>query len=87
MQYKYIAIEGNIGSGKTTLATMLSADFNVRLMLEEFAENPFLPKFYEAPDRHAFPLELFLWQSGIINLETCRNRICSSLRLYQIIFL
>jgi deoxyadenosine/deoxycytidine kinase len=59
MQYKYIAIEGNIGSGKTTLATMLSADFNVRLMLEEFAENPFLPKFYEAPDRHAFPLELF----------------------------
>ena len=59
MQYKYIAIEGNIGSGKTTLATMLSADFNVRLILEEFAENPFLPKFYEAPDRHAFPLELF----------------------------
>lgn len=59
MQYKYIAIEGNIGSGKTTLATMLSEDHNTRLILESFAENPFLPKFYESPDRHAFPLELF----------------------------
>ncbi len=59
MQYKYIAVEGNIGSGKTTLATMLSEDYNTRLILESFAENPFLPKFYESPERHAFTLELF----------------------------
>ena len=60
MKYKHIAIEGNIGSGKTTLANMLATDYNhVRLILESFADNPFLPKFYEAPDRHAFALELF----------------------------
>jgi len=59
MKYKHIAIEGNIGSGKTTLATLLAADFNVRLILEAFADNPFLPKFYESPAKHAFPLELF----------------------------
>jgi deoxyadenosine/deoxycytidine kinase len=59
MQYNYLAIEGNIGSGKTTLATMLSQDYDIRLILESFAENPFLPKFYKSPERHAFPLELF----------------------------
>ena len=59
MDHKYIAIEGNIGSGKTTLATMLAEDFNLRLILESFADNPFLPKFYDSPDKHAFPLELF----------------------------
>jgi deoxyguanosine kinase len=56
--YSYIAIEGNIGAGKTSLSTKLAADFNGRLVLEEFADNPFLPKFYEQPDRYAFPLEL-----------------------------
>ena len=56
--YQYIAIEGNIGAGKTSLATMLATEFNSRLVLEEFAENPFLRKFYESPDRYAFPLEL-----------------------------
>lgn len=59
MKYKYIAIEGNIGSGKTTLATMLSTDYKFRLILESFADNPFLPKFYEDPEKHAFALELF----------------------------
>lgn len=58
MKYKYIAIEGNIGSGKTTLASMISADYEVRLILESFAENPFLPKFYEDPEKYAFALEL-----------------------------
>ena len=52
----YIAIEGNIGAGKTTLALMMSADFNARLILERFADNPFLPKFYEDPKRFAFTL-------------------------------
>jgi deoxyadenosine/deoxycytidine kinase len=59
MNYHFITIEGNIGAGKTTLAHMLSRHFNARLVLEEFADNPFLPKFYENPQQYAFPLELF----------------------------
>ena len=59
MQYKFICIEGNIGAGKTSLAQRISADFNARLVLEEFANNPFLPKFYKEPLKYAFPLELF----------------------------
>jgi deoxyadenosine/deoxycytidine kinase len=59
MQYHFITVEGNIGAGKTTLAHLLSKHFNARLILEEFADNPFLPKFYEKPDQYAFPLELF----------------------------
>ena len=48
-KYNYIAIEGNIGSGKTSLSKQISADFNTKLMLERFIDNPFLPKFYENP--------------------------------------
>jgi deoxyguanosine kinase len=59
MNYHFIAIEGNIGAGKTTLAHMLARHFNARLILEQFADNPFLPKFYENPAQNAFPLELF----------------------------
>jgi deoxyguanosine kinase len=59
MNYHYIAIEGNIGAGKTTLAHLLSKHFNARLILEQFADNPFLAKFYENPKQNAFPLELF----------------------------
>ena len=59
MKYSFITIEGNIGAGKTTLANLLSNHFNARLILEEFAENPFLPKFYENQEQYAFPLELF----------------------------
>lgn len=54
----FIAIEGNIGAGKTTLATRISEQFNGKLVLEQFADNPFLPKFYEQPERFAFPLEM-----------------------------
>ncbi len=54
----YIAIEGNIGAGKTSLAHLLSADFNAKLILERFKDNPFLPKFYEDQSRYAFPLEM-----------------------------
>jgi deoxyguanosine kinase len=57
--HSFIVIEGNIGAGKTTLSTMLARDFDRRLILEEFSDNPFLPYFYENPDRHAFPVELF----------------------------
>jgi deoxyguanosine kinase len=59
MQYHFIAIEGNIGAGKTTLAHLLAKKLNARLILEQFADNPFLPKFYENPKQNAFPLELF----------------------------
>jgi deoxyguanosine kinase len=59
MKYNFVTIEGNIGAGKTTLANLLSRHFNARLILEEFAENPFLSKFYENPDQYAFPVELF----------------------------
>ena len=59
MKYHFITIEGNIGAGKTTLAHLLSRHYNARLVLEEFADNPFLPKFYENPKLYAFPLELF----------------------------
>ena len=59
MKYNFITIEGNIGAGKTTLSRLLSRHYNARLILEEFAENPFLPKFYESPEQYAFPLELF----------------------------
>ena len=59
MKYNFITIEGNIGAGKTTLANILAEKLNARLILEAFADNPFLPKFYESPDQYAFPLELF----------------------------
>ena len=57
-QFNYIAIEGNIGAGKTTLATKLAEDCNAKLVLERFADNPFLPKFYKDQSRYAFPLEM-----------------------------
>ena len=58
LNYKYIAIEGNIGSGKTTLATKIAEDFNAKLILEQFSDNPFLPKFYENPKQYGFTLEM-----------------------------
>ncbi|MCH3884163.1 2-amino-4-hydroxy-6-hydroxymethyldihydropteridine diphosphokinase [Tenacibaculum aquimarinum] len=57
-KYNYIAIEGNIGAGKTSLANLISNEFNAKLVLERFADNPFLPKFYEDNERYAFPLEM-----------------------------
>jgi len=57
-QYNYIAIEGNIGAGKTTLAEKIAQDFNAKTVFERFADNPFLPKFYKDQNRFAFPLEM-----------------------------
>ena len=57
-QFNYIDFEGNIGAGKTTLATKIAEDFNAKTVLERFADNPFLPKFYEDQNRYAFPLEM-----------------------------
>jgi len=57
--YNFIAIEGNIGAGKTTLCHQLVGRFGCALVLEQFTDNPFLPPFYEQPERYAFPVELF----------------------------
>ncbi len=57
-KYNFIAIEGNIGAGKTTLTSKIAEHFNGKLILERFADNPFLPKFYEDRQRYAFPLEM-----------------------------
>ena len=58
MQYNYIAIEGNIGSGKTSFAKMLSEDLDAQLLLEQFEDNPFLANFYKDPDRYSFQVEM-----------------------------
>jgi deoxyadenosine/deoxycytidine kinase len=58
MDLRFLVIEGNIGAGKTSFATMLSNELNAKLVLEQFADNPFLPKFYADQERYSFPLEL-----------------------------
>lgn len=58
MKYNYLVIEGNIGAGKTSLSLRIAKDYNAKLILEQFADNPFLPKFYKDPGRYSFPLEL-----------------------------
>jgi len=73
--YSYICVEGNIGSGKTSLCHKLSGDFNCRLILEQFADNPFLPFFYKDAERYAFPVELFFMTERHKQLqETLLNR-------------
>ncbi len=58
MDLNYLVIEGNIGAGKTTLAQMISEKYQAKLVLEQFADNPFLPKFYENQQQYSFPLEM-----------------------------
>ena len=58
MNYSYITIEGCIGAGKTTLAKRIADDYNGKLILEQFEDNPFLPKFYKDQEKYAFPLEM-----------------------------
>jgi len=69
LKYNFIAIEGNIGAGKTSLATRISEDFNAKLILEQFEDNSFLPKFYEDPDKYAFPLEMSFLASRFQQLK------------------
>jgi len=69
MNYSFIAIEGNIGAGKTSLATMIARDFNAKLILEQFEDNDFLPKFYKEPDKYAFPLEMSFLASRFQQLK------------------
>jgi deoxyguanosine kinase len=58
MLYNFVVIEGNIGAGKTTLSKKIAGKFNANLILEQFADNPFLPKFYLEPEKYSFQLEL-----------------------------
>ena len=82
MEIKYLVIEGNIGAGKTSLCNKIAVEKNAKLLLEQFAKNPFLPKFYEKPEQYAFPLELsFLadrylqLKKEIYNLDLFKNFI------------
>lgn len=70
MKYKYLVIEGNIGAGKTSLATQLAEDTGSRLMLEAFDDNPFLAKFYKEPQRYAFQLELSFLSERYLQIKT-----------------
>lgn len=69
MRYSYICIEGVIGAGKTSLASRLAAENSARLILEQFEDNPFLPKFYKEPEKYAFPLELSFLASRFQQLK------------------
>lgn len=72
--YQYLVIEGNIGSGKTSLAQILAQQWNTSVVLEEFADNPFLAKFYESAERYAFPLELSFLSERFSQLKNEINR-------------
>jgi 2-amino-4-hydroxy-6-hydroxymethyldihydropteridine diphosphokinase len=89
-KYNYIAIEGNIGAGKTSLAKMMSDEFNAKIILERFADNPFLPKFYEDKERFAFPLEMsFLadryqqLSDDLAQLDLFKNLIVSDYYIFK----
>ena len=74
--YNYVVVEGSIGAGKTTLATMLASELNAELVLERFADNPFLEKFYKDPEHYSFPVEMtFLMDryQQLKNLLTARD--------------
>ena len=74
MNYQFITIEGNIGVGKTTFSKMLAEELGYRIVLEEFADNPFLPKFYNHPERFAFSLELFFMAERYRQLGDLREQ-------------
>jgi deoxyadenosine/deoxycytidine kinase len=69
VKYNFVTIEGCIGAGKTTLATKLAERFGGKLILEQFEDNPFLPQFYEDPERHAFPVELYFMAERFQHLK------------------
>ena len=69
MNYQFIAIEGTIGAGKTSLATRIAHDYNAKLILEQFEDNSFLPKFYLDQEKYAFPLEMSFMASRFQQLK------------------
>lgn len=68
-KHSFIVIEGNIGAGKTSLVKMIAEKYKAKIVLEQFADNPFLPKFYENPERYSFPLELSFLAGRYIQLK------------------
>ncbi len=88
MEYNYIVIEGNIGAGKTSLVKKIAADVNAGIILERFDENPFLPKFYEDPERFSFPVELSFLADRYHQLkeELSNRQIFSSLLIADYYF-
>lgn len=78
LHYEFVCIEGNIGSGKTTLAKLLADRFNTRLMCETFEDNPFLPIFYQDPERYAFPVELHFMAERQKQIQ----QFCSTIDLF-----
>jgi deoxyguanosine kinase len=72
--WEYIAIEGVIGIGKTTLAKFLSQEYKAKIILEDIDGNPFLPQFYEDPERYAFPTQIFFLLSRYNELRNLTNR-------------
>ncbi len=72
--YRFIAIEGNIGAGKTTLCEKLAKDFSAKLILEQFDDNPFLPFFYKDAERYSFPVELFFMTERHKQLQANLNQ-------------
>lgn len=74
MKYNYIVIEGCIGAGKTTLAQKFAVDFNAELILERFADNNFLPKFYKDPIHYAFPVEMTFLTDRYQQLKSLRSQ-------------
>lgn len=86
---QYLVIEGNIGAGKTTLATMLANDLNAKLILEQFADNPFLPQFYENPERYSFPLELSFLAERYkqLNIDIITGSLFQSLTIADYFFM
>ncbi|MEJ2355589.1 MAG: deoxynucleoside kinase [candidate division WOR-3 bacterium] len=72
--WEYIAIEGVIGVGKTTLAKFLSQEYDAKVILEDIDGNPFLPQFYEDPERYAFPTQIFFLLSRYNELRNLTNR-------------
>ena len=75
MKFDFLTVEGNIGSGKTSLAKKIASDFNGKLILEEFSDNPFLPKFYKDSNPNAFPLELFFMAERFNQLSGEKSEI------------
>ncbi len=69
MHYNFVAIEGTIGAGKTSLAQLIAQEYNAKLILEQFEENAFLPKFYEDQEKYAFPLEMSFMASRFQQLK------------------
>ena len=88
MKSKFIAIEGNIGAGKTSLANKIAKDYNSELILESFSNNPFLPKFYKDPEKHAFSLELFFMSERYHQLKkTCSRDLFFSNKISDYFFM